>query len=124
LSIENSPGGDGKREGGKKLSTVKNLTGGCARAYRCSLVMERISPALIRMTPRSDFNEKFPESSFSAMCPATGFGNRPVSGRRVTLTRSPTASAFKEFANDCNIAIDPPIIFAFSFALVLLSPTA
>jgi hypothetical protein len=26
LSIENSPGGDGKREGGKKWSTVESLT--------------------------------------------------------------------------------------------------
>src|SRR5439155_3909620 len=37
-----------------------------------------------------------------------GFGNRPVSGRRVTLTRSPTASSFNAFASDSNIAIAPP----------------
>src|SRR5437899_4842467 len=37
-----------------------------------------------------------------------GFGNRPVSGRRVTLTRSPTTSSFNAFASDSNIAIAPP----------------
>jgi hypothetical protein len=80
------------------------------RAYFIvSLLMERISTALIRITPCSDFNEKFPESSFSVISPSIG-RNRPVSGRSVTLTRSPTASAFKEFAKDSNIAIDPPIL--------------
>ena len=70
--------------------------------------MERISPALIRRSPCSDFKDKFPESSFCAICPSIGFGNRPVSGRRVILTRSPTANIFNEFANDSNIAIAPP----------------
>jgi hypothetical protein len=42
------------------------------------------------------------------MFPSIGLGNRPVSGRSVTLTRSPIANSFNEFANDSNIAIAPP----------------
>jgi hypothetical protein len=42
------------------------------------------------------------------MCPSIGFGNRPISGRSVTLTRSPIASALKVFVSDSNIAIVPP----------------
>jgi hypothetical protein len=77
-------------------------------AYRCSRVMERISPALIWITPCSDSNEKLPEASFCVICPSIGLGNRPASGRRVTLTRSPTARALNAFVNDSNIAIAPP----------------
>src|SRR5436309_12752241 len=67
-----------------------------------------MAPALTWLTPCSDFREKFPESSFFLISPSIGFGNRPVSGRRVTLTRSPTASSFNAFASDSNIAIAPP----------------
>src|SRR5438034_7123936 len=70
--------------------------------------MDRISPAFTWTIPCSVLIEKFPESSFSVMCPSIGFGNRPVSGRRVTLTRSPTASSFNAFASDSNIAIALP----------------
>jgi hypothetical protein len=77
-------------------------------ACRCSRVMERTSPALIWITPCSDSNEKLPEASFCVIWPSIGLGNRPVSGRRVTLTRSPTARALNTFVNDSNIAIAPP----------------
>jgi hypothetical protein len=75
------------------------------------------------MIPCSDFSEKFPEASFCVMFPSIGFGNRPVSGRRVTLTRSPIANSFNEFANDSNIAIAPPQKALSSYILAPAAPT-
>src|SRR6185295_13735713 len=64
-----------------------------------------MSPAAIWMTPCPVWREKFPASSFCVILPSVGFGNRPVSGRSVTLTRSPIANSFKEFARDSKIAM-------------------
>src|SRR5215510_1125885 len=68
------------------------------------------------MTPCSDCTNKFPEASFCVICPSIGFGNCPVSGRRVTLTRSPTASTLNAFANDSKIAIVPPKEHSYSMS--------
>jgi hypothetical protein len=95
---------------------VLQETTGEFEAQRESLVTERISPVLTWTMPCSDSMKKFPESSFRVIRPSIGFGNRPVSGRRVTLTRSPIANIFKELANDSNIAMSPPIIASDFFA--------
>jgi hypothetical protein len=69
--------------------------------------------------------KKFPESSFRVIRPSIGFGNRPVSGRSVTFTRSPIANIFKELANDSNIAMNPPkTSFAVFFASINRSVSA
>jgi hypothetical protein len=88
-----------------ELVRSQESTVGRRSGYNLSLVTERISPGLMEMMPSAVFKEKFPESSFAVMFPSVGFGKRPVSGRRVTLTRSPTANTFKVFANDSKIAI-------------------
>src|SRR5215831_15747072 len=68
------PTGPGLQNGAPRTDADQDL----------SLVTERISPTLIRISPCSVFREKFPESSFCVMLPSVGLGNSPVSGRSVT----------------------------------------